>query len=312
VSAVERLLTALGRLGFAVAGAVPLAGDASQRRFFRVTLRDGATVVAALYPPGGADQAARDHAVQRWGAERGLPLPLPLGLHGEVTVSTDLGDEHLEVVLERDPSGALTGALEALAAFQRCRFDTLPTPPFDAAFFRRELAVFEERAAPLVGAPGGAAFLDRLAERLASHPRRLVHRDFHVNNLLRHEHRVWAVDFQDMRGGPDTYDLVSLLRERAAAAHPVEEPYWRGAAVELLGWEVGWEGRFWECAAQRGLKVLGTFLRLAAAGQPGYLGWLPSVAAKTWEALTELDAPAELQRAVSRLRSGVGSPPTSV
>lgn len=313
----ERLLAALGRLGFAVSGAVPLTGDASQRRFFRVTLRDGATVVAALYPAGGADQAARDHAVQRWGAEHGLPLPAPLGLQAEVTVSADLGDERLEAILERDPAAALAGALDALAAFQRCPFDTLSTPPFDAPFFRRELAAFEEHAAPVAGAPGGAVFLDRLAERLARHPRRLTHRDFHVDNLLWHGGRVWTVDFQDMRGGPDTYDLVSLVRERAAAAHPVEEPSWRGAAAARLSWESGWQERFWDCAAQRGLKVLGTFLRLAAAGRPGYLVWLPDVAAKTLEALAVLDAPDSLRRTVSHLRDGAaragdGESPASV
>lgn len=308
----NRLLTLLERLGFAVAGTVPLAGDASQRRFFRVTLQDGTTVVAALYPPGGTDQAARDHAVQRWGAERGLPLPSPLGLQAEVTVSTDLGDEHLEAVLKRDPEAALAGALEALTAFQRCPFDTLPTPPFDAAFFRRELAVFEEHAAPIAGAPGGTGFLDRLAERLAAHPRRLAHRDFHVNNLLWQAGRVWTVDFQDMRGGPDTYDLVSLLRERAAAACAGDESGWRKQAAATLDWQAGWEGRFWECAAQRGLKVLGTFLRLTAAGRPGYLAWLPDVAAKALEALAVLDAPAELRRTVSRLHSGAVPPPASV
>jgi aminoglycoside/choline kinase family phosphotransferase len=312
VSVVDRLPAALGRLGFAVTGTTPLAGDASQRRFFRVGLRDGRTVVAALYPPGGAVQAARDHAVQCWGAERGLPVPAPLGRVDEVTVSADLGDEHLEATLGRDPAGALAEALEALAAYQRCPFETLPTPPFDAAFFRRELVVFEQQAAPEVGAPVGSDFLDRLAERLASHPRRLVHRDFHVNNLLRHAGRVWTVDFQDMRGGPDTYDLVSLLRERAAAGLAFGEARWRETAAARLGWERGWEGRFWECAAQRGLKVLGTFLRLAAAGRPAYLAWVPDVAGKTLEALAVLDAPESLQRAVARLRADTGPAPASV
>jgi hypothetical protein len=308
----DRLLAALDRLGFAVASATSLAGDASQRRFFRVALRDGATVVAALYPPGGAEQAAHDHAVQCWGAERGLPVPAPLGRDDEVTVSADLGDEHLEATLERDPAGALVGALEALAAYQRCPFETLPTPPFDAAFFRRELAVFEQQAARAAGAPGAADFLDRLAERLAHHPRCLVHRDFHVNNLLRHAGRVWTVDFQDMRGGPDTYDLVSLLRERAAADRVVEEARWRATAAARLGWESGWQGRFWECAAQRGLKVLGTFLRLAAGGRPAYLAWVPDVAGKTLEALAVLDAPDALRRTVARLRAGAGASPASV
>jgi hypothetical protein len=303
---VERLPAALDRLGFDVAGTAPLAGDASHRRFVRVTLAGGATVVAALYPAGSEDAAARDHAVQRWGAGRGLPIPAPLGCADGVTVSADLGDEQLESVLRDDPAAALAGALDALAAFQACGFADLPTPPFDAAFFRRELAVFEEQAGAVAGVVGGADFLDRLCAQLARHPRRLVHRDFHVNNLLRHGGRVWAVDFQDMRGGPDTYDLVSLLRERAAAAAPVDESRWRAAAAGRLAWHDGWEERYLECAAQRGLKVLGTFLRLRAAGRPAYLAFVPAVAARTAAALDAIGAPAGLCRVVERLRDGAG------
>ena len=62
-------------------------------------LADGATVVAALYPAdqaGQEEQAARDHAVQVWGWDRGLPIPRPLGRAGLVTVSEDLGDEDLD------------------------------------------------------------------------------------------------------------------------------------------------------------------------------------------------------------------------
>jgi len=306
---VERLLAALDRLGLDVAGTAVLAGDASQRRFFRVTLADGATVVAALYPVGSEDAAARDHAVQRWGAECALPIPAPLGCLDGVTVSADLGEEQLEAVLRDDPAVALAGALDALARFQGCGFDTLATPPFDAAFFRGELAVFEAQAVPVAGPPGGADFLDRLAARLARHPQRLVHRDFHVNNLMRHAGRVWAVDFQDMRGGPDTYDLVSLLRERAAAAAPIDEGRWCAAAAERLAWPAGWEERYLECAAQRGLKVLGTFLRLGAAGRPGYRAWIPAVAVKTAEALAAIGAPATLRESVGRLREAAGPDP---
>ena len=302
----ERLLAALDRLGLEVVGTAPLAGDASHRRFFRVTLAGGASVVAALYPAGSEDAAARDHAVQCWGAGRGLPIPAPLGRLGGVTVSADLGDEQLESVLRDDPAAALAGALDVLAAFQGCGFAGLPTPPFDAAFFRRELAVFEEQAGAVAGPPGGADFLDRLCAQLARHPRRLVHRDFHVNNLLRHGSRVWAVDFQDMRGGPDTYDLVSLLRERAAATAPIDEGRWCTVAAGRLDWTAGWEERYLECAAQRGLKVLGTFLRLGAAGRPAYLAFVPAVAATAAAALDAIAAPAELRGVVERLRDGAG------
>ena len=41
----------------------------------------------------------------------------------------------------------------------------------------------------------------------------LCHRDYHSRNLMMHESLLYMIDFQDARMGPDTYDLVSLLRD---------------------------------------------------------------------------------------------------
>ncbi len=305
---VDGLRESLERLGFAATSVEELAGDASHRRFFRVALARRGTVVAALYPsavPGQEEQAARDARVQAWGWERRLPIPRPLGRRGLVTVSEDLGDDDLERASARVGESVLAPALEALAAFQACACDGLETPPFDAAFFRRELAVFEEHALADAAraAPPVRAFLDGLAERLAAHPYRLVHRDYHFNNLFLCRGAVRAVDFQDMRGGPDTYDLCSLLRERGGAALGADEDAWAARAAWRLEWRDGWRLRYLECAAQRGLKVIGTFLRLEAAGRTAYAAWLPAVRARALAALEELGAPGALRAAVGAPRA---------
>lgn len=296
----DDLVAKLDVLGFAASSLQELAGDASHRRFFRVVLRRGGTVVAALYPPGLEEQAARDHAVQVWGWDRGLPIPRPLAIQARLTVSEDLGDEDLDRAAPRLGAAVLGPALDTLAAFQRCEFGDLPTVPFDVALFRRELAVFEEHALPheVREQSEVAAFLDGLAGGLVSHPYRLVHRDFHFNNLFLCGGKVRAVDFQDMRGGPDTYDLASLLRERGGAVLTTDESAWVERAAEKLGWAQGWRQRYLECSAQRGLKVIGTFLRLGAAGRPGYLAWLPAVRARALGALETLGAPGPLCEAV--------------
>ncbi len=301
------LETGLAGLGLAPLAVAKLAGDASHRRFFRVSLVGGATVVAALYPDALEGQAGRDHEVQVWGWSRGLPIPRPLGRHGTVVVSQDVGDNDVDRAVAAKGEGMLELALQALAAFQGCSWGDLRTAPFDAAFFRRELAVFEGCALPpqVRLRPEVAAFLDGLAERLAAHPYRLVHRDFHVNNLFLSEGKVWAVDYQDMRGGPDTYDLASLLRERGGATL-ADETTARRRAAALLGWAVGWERRYLECAAQRGLKVIGTFLRLAEAGRTAYLRWLPAVRERSLEALEALGAPEALRGAVAVPAAGQG------
>ena len=52
-----------------------------------------------------------------------------------------------------------------------------------------------------------------IVEELAGEPRVLCHRDYHSRNLMLHDGQLYMIDFQDARMGPDTYDLVSLLRD---------------------------------------------------------------------------------------------------
>jgi len=56
-----------------------------------------------------------------------------------------------------------------------------------------------------------AKMLANNSEFLAAQPRVLCHRDFHSRNLLVKDNLIYAIDFQDARMGPVTYDLVSLL-----------------------------------------------------------------------------------------------------
>ena len=52
-----------------------------------------------------------------------------------------------------------------------------------------------------------------IVEELAAEPRVLCHRDYHSRNLMLRDGRLYLIDFQDARLGPNTYDLVSLLRD---------------------------------------------------------------------------------------------------
>ncbi len=298
----------LESLGLRPVSVTSLAGDASQRRFFRVALADGGSVVACLYPDGLDDQAARDAEAQRWGTSRDLPIPRLLACTGRVTVSEDLGDIDLERAMAEGLADVLGAVLDTLARFQVCPTEGLPTPPFDSPFWRRELALFERFAMPAghPDCPTVAAFLDDLAQRLAAHPSRLVHRDFHVNNLFWHARSVWAVDFQDMRRGPDTYDAASLLRERAGIGLTRDPERWLEAAARRLGWPDGWRDRYSECAAQRGLKVVGTFLRLGAEGRDRYAAWVADAARQADQALRALASPPEVVSALRRAASDAG------
>ena len=55
-------------------------------------------------------------------------------------------------------------------------------------------------------------FLD-ICTRLHHEPKRIAHRDYHSRNLMIKLDRMSVIDFQDARLGPIQYDLVSLLRD---------------------------------------------------------------------------------------------------
>ena len=98
----------------------------------------------------------------------------------------------------------------------------------------------------------------------------LCHRDYHSRNLMLHGGALHIIDFQDARLGPDTYDMVSLLRdsyvdlpeatveELVAYFIALKRPQGTPPA-DWLAWEHDYRRRFDVMALQRNLKALGTF-----------------------------------------------------
>jgi aminoglycoside/choline kinase family phosphotransferase len=114
---------------------------------------------------------------------------------------------------------------------------------------------------------------------LASEPRVLCHRDYHSRNLMLHEGQLYIIDFQDARMGPDTYDLVSLLRDSYLdlPEKVVDELIAYFLALKGSGGtEQDFRPRFDLMALQRNLKALGTFgFQTTARGNPVYIQYIP-------------------------------------
>ena len=121
--------------------------------------------------------------------------------------------------------------------------------------------------------------LGDMIDELAGEPRVLCHRDYHSRNLMFHQDRLYIIDFQDARMGPDTYDLVSLLRDSY-----VDLP--EQTVGELIAYFLALQGeptterefreRFDLMALQRNLKALGTFgYQTTARRNPVYIQYIP-------------------------------------
>jgi len=281
---IDRYLASTG-LNTRGAQVVPLTGDASDRRYFRVLLRDEPAQVLAVHP-GPIDFAALPFVnVAKLLSEMPVPVPRILGHSDQLGVIAlqDLGDVTLQAHL-----GAASPGQHAALYRQAVTFvDTLQRRgaelassryiPYGIAFdvekLTWELQFFTKhfleayRGAQITPAAREALAAEYAAivEELASEPRVLCHRDYHSRNLMLHEGDLYIIDFQDARLGPDTYDLVSLLRDSYV---DFTEAQVDGLIAFFLALREGrqtptdpeeFRRRFDLMALQRNLKALGTF-----------------------------------------------------
>jgi aminoglycoside/choline kinase family phosphotransferase len=274
-------LAELARLtGIQPAGVEVLPGDVGRRRYLRLTLPDGRTVLGVVY------HAEETDSRRRWVAARetlGKRLRVPRLIADDEKgnhLVEDLGRTDLAARLEQCPEerGEWLARASSAASILAAMPDPAINPRFDAAFFRRELdlareAVFDMYlAAPLSTEERAAhdSWADALCREIAAHPSALCHRDYHGNNLFPMEDAVGWIDFQDMRAGPDSYDLASLLWERTTLEWMTEDlasSVIEGYAASRGTDAAGFRARFDRVLLQRAWKVCGTFARAVAQGR---------------------------------------------
>ncbi len=281
------------------ARAVPLTGDASDRRYFRVLTPGEPSIVLALYANGFDFATLPFVNVARLFATMPVPIPAVLG-HDDrlgVVALQDLGDvtlqAHVGAAPATDHAALYRQAVSLIATLQRRGAELASDQfvPYGVAFdvekLTWELEFFLKHfLASYRGAVIRPAALEALrreflwiVEALAGEPRVLCHRDYHSRNLMLHEGHLYMIDFQDARLGPDTYDLVSLLRDSYVDLDEaaVEELVAYFLALKGGAAEAGaFTARFAVMALQRNLKALGTFgYQTAVRGNPVYIQYIP-------------------------------------
>jgi aminoglycoside/choline kinase family phosphotransferase len=307
-AAMNEFLAAAGWAGVAPA---KLAGDASFRRYFRLSSAGRRAVLMDAPPP--IEDVRPFVAVA--GLLRSLGFSAPDVYAADAgrgfLLIEDFGDDsYTRLLAGGAPGGVDEAALYTLA------IDTLvglhravaagglpPLPRYDAARLCDEAALLVDWYVPeRLGAPlPPAVRADYLARWRAvlplatAGPPTLVLRDYHVDNLMLLPdrpgvRRCGLLDFQDAVCGPAAYDLVSLLedarRDVPAALRAAMTERYLAAFPELDPAAFGRSGTI--LAAQRNCKILGIFTRLwRRDGKPAYL---PHIA-RVWRLLD-----AELRR----------------
>ncbi|GKS59309.1 aminoglycoside phosphotransferase [Nitrospira sp.] len=261
----------------------PLAGDASNRRYFRIHLQGGSIpslVLMQLAEPEAFKQSEEAVSGAAVTVDE-LPftnilthlssfhLPVPK-LHyydreAGLLYLEDFGDVTLlEACVQADPgriAALYKQAVDSLVLIQAKATAPANTDcvafhrTFDVPLLMWEFDHFLEYG--IVARQGRPMCADdmvpirnefrRIAEMMAAQPHVFVHRDYHSRNLMVDGSRIGIIDFQDALMGPAAYDLASLLRDAYIA---LDEPL----VDELIA-------HYLEGLARHGLRVEPTAYR---------------------------------------------------
>lgn len=288
----------LNRNDLSKASRQSLAGDASARRYIRLT-HLGQSYVLMDDPTGtpqavGAFVSIATH-LQSIGlsAPRVISQDIPNGF----LLLEDLGDALFSRELKRQPSLESSLYLAATELLLPLQSATMPLnlPVYDATAMARatDLAFLWYQQTPQnqlsAEASQAICYLNDALQALSWEPA-LALRDYHAENLIwrpdRSRHaRVGLLDFQDAVATHPIYDVVSLIRDarRDVSAEVAASCLSRFAETHRISHdEAGFSAAL--IATQRNLRILGIFARLSRhLNKPGYINLIPRV----WRMFTE-------------------------
>lgn len=281
--------------GWQDALATPLAGDASARRYTR--LRRGQERAILMQDP--SCDVALFARLARYLTGLGLSAPQILAEDAGqgLLLLEDLGDG-LIARLATDPATetrlylTATEALVALHAAAPPKGLPLASPEVLANMV---VLAFTHYAGSPGAADEAAGILLPILQAHAAPADMMILRDYHAENILDLPERsgparAGLLDFQDAMVGHRAYDLVSLLHDIRRVVGPEAQAAALDHYVRATGQHrPDFDASFYVLGAQRNLRILGVFARLATEhGKPRYLDMLPAV----WQRLqTELAHP---------------------
>jgi len=265
----------LASCGWGGAEILPLAGDASFRRYFRIV--DGDRSAVLMDAPPQHEDVRPFVAVAEWLAEKGLTAPdiIARDIDQGLLLLGDFGDSRLREVLDSDPSRECELyelATDVLVHLHQ--HDPMPgLPPHGLNQWLEELKLFTDWYCPAVGLNVDAdSYRDAWTEVLAPVAGDglapvTVLRDYHAENVMLVKGRTGVahfglLDFQDALAGHPAYDLASVLEDARRDVPEAVEREMLDRYVSRTGSRDEFRRAYWALAAQRNTRILGVFTRL--------------------------------------------------
>ncbi len=274
--------------------AAPLAGDASSRRYQRLTSQTGDSAVLMDWPPVDGGDTRPFAELAEYLCALGVSAPAILAQdHAQgLLFIEDLGDALFTEVIASDPTMELPlyeAAVDLLVRLHEAKVPDLP-PLAPRIMADMTALAFSEYRYTILGDSADhirMQFEQRFEAVLRDHldgDMVFVHRDFHAQNLLWLPERqglakVGVIDFQDAKAGHHAYDLVSLLQDArrdvpAGVEMQMIDHYIRQTGVD----ESRFRSAYAVIGVQRNMRILGIFARLSQQfGKHHYIDLVPRV-----------------------------------
>lgn len=273
--------------GWGDAQILPLAGDASFRRYFRVV--DGARQAVLMDAPPPHEDPRPFIAVAEYLCEQELTAPTIFArdLAQGLLLIEDFGDVRLretaDAALHREVD-LYTGVTDLLVHLHtRPPMPGLPVLGLEQ--WLDEVMLFSDWYCPTLGidvdrdAFRGAWEAVLTAVEHDGLPRVTVLRDYHAENIMLVPGKAGVahyglLDFQDALIGHPAYDLASVLEDARRDVTPAVEAAMLARYQGATGHDI--ENAYWALAAQRNTRILGVFVRLwKRDDKPGYRQFQP-------------------------------------
>jgi hypothetical protein len=272
-----------------------ISGDASFRRYFRITYNHGSLI--AVDAPPKYENIPAFVAVAKGLKRSGLIVPEIVATDFEqgFMLLSDLGDEQL--LNQLNPSNVdiwYQQALQDLVKLQKTQdFKDFSLPQYDRVLLMQEMNLMPQwflqqylsMEISTAEQKQLVKLFDRLCELALSQPQVTTHLDYHSRNLMvLPQQKLAIIDFQDAVLGAVSYDLISLIKD-CYIKWPVQkvDGWMRDYHQMLIQAEVENLPEIDEfifladaMGLQRHIKVLGIFARLYQRdGKPQFLEDLP-------------------------------------
>ncbi len=263
----------------------PLAGDASARRYTRLTHKAQSVILMDAPSENGEDTGAFAQ-IASYLTDHGLCPPdiLKHDPDNGLMVISDLGPHDFANWLRthpQDTTALYKAAADVLTKLHRQKPDfplNRLTPEIGGDMIALLNPYYSDHPVTELVNTMTAAMRE-----LAPEPDTIALRDFHAENLIwrcdqRGDAQVGLLDFQDALIAPAGYDLVSLLRDVRRDVPESLNSEIITNFIETTGLGHDFRAQLACLGAQRNLRILGVFARLAKTRKkPRYIDLLPRV-----------------------------------